>query len=111
MKCPDCSEDTSVLDSRLTPAGYVRRRRVCPAGHRVTTYETTTPPERPKAQGRKRRPLSPQQRDVLRAITAARTAEQRRAANKRKHLRRAAREEARRTGEDVKLIYARWGCE
>ena len=42
MHCPHCrSEDTSVIDSRLSEEGKaVRRRRECPkCGHRFTTFE------------------------------------------------------------------------
>ena len=42
MHCPHCkSEDTAVIDSRLSEEGKaVRRRRECPkCGHRFTTFE------------------------------------------------------------------------
>jgi transcriptional repressor NrdR len=42
MRCPRCkSEDTAVIDSRLTEEGRaVRRRRECPkCDHRFTTFE------------------------------------------------------------------------
>lgn len=40
MNCPQCGQDTSVVDSRVDREGTkVRRRRVCPQGHRTTTYE------------------------------------------------------------------------
>lgn len=42
MNCPRCkSEDTGVIDSRITEEGRaVRRRRECPkCGHRFTTFE------------------------------------------------------------------------
>lgn len=40
MICPDCGAETDVKDSR--PANNnraIRRRRLCPRGHRFTTYE------------------------------------------------------------------------
>ena len=109
MNCPQCQAGTMVSDTRHTRANTIRRRRECTfCGHRFTSYETTTPPERA---GRKPLPLSPERRAFLRAFDAARTPEQRKARYTRDRLRRDAREESRRTGEDVKLIYARWGCE
>lgn len=40
MKCPKCSAETAVIDSREAPANAVRRRRECEAcGERMTTYE------------------------------------------------------------------------
>ena len=95
MRCPDCRQGTYVIDSRPTPDGHVRRRRECPAGHRFTTWEGIYKPDRRD------------RRAYFAARYAAMTPEQKR----RKALRRAARAEALSTGEDVKLIYARWGCE
>ena len=43
MKCPNCFSEnkTSVLDSRVTSDGSIRRRRECSeCGYRFTTYET-----------------------------------------------------------------------
>ncbi len=41
MQCPKCGSDVSqVKNSRPTQHG-IRRRRICPKGHRYTTYETT----------------------------------------------------------------------
>lgn len=51
MECPQCgapieSENgAKVIDSRKVPDGSVRRRRVCPRGHRFTTYERTSEAE------------------------------------------------------------------
>ena len=41
MNCPKCSGPTSVLDSRMSKTGRVRRRRQCDKGHRFTTLEVT----------------------------------------------------------------------
>jgi transcriptional regulator NrdR family protein len=29
MNCPDCNRPTSVINSRTSPSGFVRRRREC----------------------------------------------------------------------------------
>lgn len=40
FRCPECGEDTTVYDSRRVPhLNTVRRRRVCPNGHRFSTRE------------------------------------------------------------------------
>ena len=80
-----CGEKTSVTDSRSTADGAMRRRRVCGVcGARFSTIETRLAANTPQ-------PSKPQQL--------------------RRNLRKHARAEAVSTGEDVKLIYARWGCE
>lgn len=92
MKCTRCGKDTSVVDSRQTEDGFMRRRRVCTAGHRFTTWESTQKPDT-------------RDRSVyFRARYAAKTPE----AKKRAAIRRQARDEAKRTGEPVAAIYARW---
>ena len=59
MKCPKCGDETSVIDSRVTPCttamrggkvGHemVRRRRGCRCTHRFTTHESLTE-ENPEA--------------------------------------------------------------
>jgi len=94
MKCSSCGEETNVLDSRLTPDNFVRRRRVCTGcGRRTTTWEST------------RRPDTRDRSEYFAARYAAKTPEQKRRAR----LRRQARDEARTTGEPVETIYARWG--
>lgn len=40
MNCPYCTEPTRVLSTRTNQTGEIYRRRVCPAGHRVTTLES-----------------------------------------------------------------------
>lgn len=40
MNCPECGATTSVVDSRpIADGGTIRRRRLCPNGHRATSYE------------------------------------------------------------------------
>jgi hypothetical protein len=40
MNCPECGAITSVVDSRpIADGGTIRRRRLCPNGHRGTSYE------------------------------------------------------------------------
>lgn len=41
MNCPECNKlGESVIDSRVAAdKKSIRRRRVCPSGHRWTTYE------------------------------------------------------------------------
>lgn len=40
MRCPVCGSKTGVIDSRNLNAGRaIRRRRICPHGHRFTTHE------------------------------------------------------------------------
>lgn len=43
--CPTCGDVTEVLDSRVKHAG-IRRRRVCPAGHRFNTEEVVLPDDK-----------------------------------------------------------------
>lgn len=44
MKCPKCSADSVVVDSRRVEKGTgKRRRRECGEGHRFTTYERPSP--------------------------------------------------------------------
>ena len=38
MPCPKCGKDTQIRDSRMAEHG-VKRRRVCPNGHKFTTLE------------------------------------------------------------------------
>lgn len=54
MNCPECNEDSYVIDSRKCVAkragqGHVLRRRECGNGHRFTTYETTLSPDNVRA--------------------------------------------------------------
>lgn len=95
MNCPRCNADTDVLDSRKTPENFMRRRRVCAAGHRFTTWESR---QRPDTRDRS-------------AYFAARYAAKSPEAKERAELRRQARVEAAATGEPVKAIYARWGVD
>ena len=93
MKCTRCGSDTSVLDSRLTPENFTRRRRECTGcGHRFTTWEGRYKPDRRD------------RTEYFKARYAAMTPEAKRA----KALRRQAQLEAKRTGEPVAAIYARW---
>lgn len=70
MKCSTCGEDTEVVDSRPTSGGKsIRRRRRCPAGHRMTTFEVEMPTRgRMSRTGRKTRDSGA---DVLRVAMNA----------------------------------------
>lgn len=41
VPCPECGARNGVrtVDSRGTAGGLVRRRKMCPCGHRYTTFE------------------------------------------------------------------------
>jgi len=39
MRC-NCGLWTEVIDSRKMDGSYIRRRRACANGHKMTTYET-----------------------------------------------------------------------
>ena len=42
MTCPECNGHTEVVDSRITPKGYIRRRRKCLyCGCRFSSLEIT----------------------------------------------------------------------
>lgn len=100
MNCPRCGGVTSVINSRSAPSNTTRRRRQCDAcGHRFTTYESTVNQAK----------LVEQRRSASRNHRSRLTPEERQAQDKRGHMRREARAEARRTGEPVKAIYERWG--
>lgn len=44
-ECPECLvPEAMVIDVRRTGDGRLRRRRVCPNGHRYSTYETRVDP-------------------------------------------------------------------
>ena len=45
MVCTECGADMRAKDSRPGAYNSVRRRRVCPCGHRCTTYEIEVPAE------------------------------------------------------------------
>lgn len=42
MNCPRCQAETTVSETRISPAG-MRRRRHCACGHRFTTIEVIVP--------------------------------------------------------------------
>lgn len=107
MKCARCDADTSVVDSRHTPDNFMRRRRECVAcGHRFSTWESRYKPDRRdrteyfRARYLKKKAEAPPKLRS-RMDPAARI--------KRITLRKAARIEAKKTGEPVAAIYARWG--
>lgn len=57
MKCPVCSAESLVKDSRPTETGGIRRRRRCPKNHRFSTEEVVIveaerAPKPPKAKKR-----------------------------------------------------------
>ena len=101
MNCPTCGKDTKVVDSRPQDDNVIRRRRVCDAGHRFNTWETSENLLR----------LRDNKRKALRAHRARRSREEIIAQNKRDHTRRLAREEARATGVDVNVLYRKYGVE
>ena len=63
MKCPQCWEQTEVIDSRWRKTtNTIARRRQCPAcGHRFTTRELEYTEPQLKAQSRGSAKLTPQQ--------------------------------------------------
>lgn len=93
MRCPRCREDTRVVDCRLRGGNMKRRRECVSCGERFNTWETR---RRPDTRDRS-------------AYFAARYAAQSPEAKRRAALRRAARQEAKETGEAVEAIYQRWG--
>ena len=98
MLCPVCKATTSVIDSRQPEPHIVKRRRECTNGHRFTTWETAQNIMRSRERAKqKKKEWGMANRDKLRSQW------------QRDHLRRQAREEAAETGEDVALVYARWG--
>lgn len=102
MRCPNCQGETLVTDSRDAPENTLRRRRECVAcSHRFTTYESTV-------QVAKRRQAD---RKAKRAAYRVLSADERRAAIKRREIRKAARTEAETTGVPVQDLYRRWGVE
>lgn len=103
MKCTRCGHpSTSVVDSRPAEADTIKRRRECDAcGARFNTWETAV----------NTTALVSQRRAALRAFKARMTPDERAAWNKRNHLRRQAREEAKQTGRKVADIYREWGVE
>lgn len=49
MKCPECNEESYVVDSRYCKGtrfgeNYIRRRRECGSGHRFSTRENIEKP-------------------------------------------------------------------
>jgi transcriptional repressor NrdR len=56
MKCPMCSKDTFVTDSRETVNNNIRRRRKCvPCNTKFTTYESIDNPRLVMAKEMKRK--------------------------------------------------------
>lgn len=56
IRCPECGEPTRTLDTRTAGEHNItRRRRVCPNGHRTTTYEIPVPDGEAAAPTRARR--------------------------------------------------------
>lgn len=39
--CPECGIGARTVDTRTTTEGAIKRRRMCPSGHRFTTFEAT----------------------------------------------------------------------
>ena len=37
--CPKCNATTKVVNSRVYSDGFIKRRRACKCGHRLTTVE------------------------------------------------------------------------
>ena len=101
MMCPVCQSDTSVKDSRPQENGTIKRRRVCASGHKMTTWESTVPPD---AILRKRATYN-----TYKAKWIERNPELHKQHQRRGRLRRQARMEAKQTGEPVEVIYQRWG--
>lgn len=102
VDCPRCQAVAGVIDSRAAENNTIKRRRKCTAcGFRFNTWESTVNQSK----------LVEQRRQALRAFKARLTPEERQERNKRDHLRRAARDEAKRTKEPVAAIYKRWGVE
>ncbi|MFC5509335.1 hypothetical protein [Bosea massiliensis] len=102
MRCDRCGAETIVLDTRITSVNTIRRRRQCGGcGFRFTTHESTVNQAK----------LLEQRRAALRSFRTRMTPEERKAFDKRNHLRRSARAEAKKTGEPVQAIYERWGVQ
>lgn len=49
MKCPQCDATESSVLETITRKEYTRRRRMCPQGHRFTTYEVLAQEHRERA--------------------------------------------------------------
>lgn len=116
MKCP-CGAIFKNLETRNTAFG-VRRRRQCPSCFkRVTTLETISGELLPReAFDDMREQVSELRRhnqnlrnEIYRLRSALKRPDVYKAKCRRDYLRRNARKEAAETGEDVHVIYERWG--
>jgi transcriptional regulator NrdR family protein len=104
MNCPECQADTRVVDVRPFKRSVLRRRRECvDCGERFWTYESREKPAVVRINKDAKR--AAMQR--YRARHPERYAEH----NKRTVLRREARQEAERTGENLQVVRQRWGVQ
>lgn len=104
MKCTSCNEETRVLDSRQAPDNVFRRRREClVCKKRFTTYESTIAPgvviNHRKAQAQRKKRYYHVNAESIKFK------------KKRWYMRATAREQAKKTGENLQALYKQWGVD
>lgn len=67
MKCPLCKQSTHVEDTAPIRELTTRRVRLCPSGHRFTTYELFIDYLLPDVEKVQRRFVKPEDREVVQA--------------------------------------------